>query len=53
MHTIIKFLGNDEGVTAIEYSLIASLIAMAIVGSVTTIGGAVLNLFNQVTNGFL
>ena len=33
-----KFLMEEDGVTAIEYSLIASLIALVIVGAVTTAG---------------
>lgn len=38
MHTIISFLRADEGVTAIEYGLIAALIAVVIIAAVTTIG---------------
>ena len=33
-----KFLMEEDGVTAIEYSLIAALIALIIVGTVTTVG---------------
>ena len=52
MRTIIKLLKQEKGATSIEYSLIASLIAMAIVGTVTTVGGAVLGLFELVANSF-
>ncbi|MBK5207328.1 MAG: Flp family type IVb pilin [Polaromonas sp.] len=34
------FWRDDEGVTSIEYALIASLIAMAIVGALSATGGA-------------
>lgn len=33
-----KFASDEEGVTAIEYGLIASLIAVVIIGSVTLVG---------------
>ena len=33
-----RFAGNESGVTAIEYGLIAALISIAIVSSVTVIG---------------
>jgi len=36
------------GSTAIEYALLASLIAMVIVGTVSQLGQAVLALFNKV-----
>ena len=38
MEKIRRFLNDEEGVTAIEYGLIAAIIAVAIVGGVTTIG---------------
>jgi pilus assembly protein Flp/PilA len=33
-----RFLKDESGATAIEYGLIAALIAVVIVGAVTTIG---------------
>lgn len=35
---ITKFWQEEEGVTAIEYGLIAALIAVVIIGAVQTIG---------------
>jgi pilus assembly protein Flp/PilA len=35
-----RFLNAEEGVTAIEYGLLAALIAVAIVGALQTLGGA-------------
>ncbi len=33
-----RFLNDESGATAIEYGLIASLIAVVIIGALTTIG---------------
>jgi pilus assembly protein Flp/PilA len=52
MKAITGFLKDENGATAIEYALIASLIAMAIVGSVTGVGQAVLALYNRVEEAF-
>ncbi len=39
MNFIKNFIKEEDGVTAIEYALIASLIAGVIVGAVTLLGG--------------
>jgi pilus assembly protein Flp/PilA len=38
MLRVRNFLSDESGVTAIEYALIAALIAVAIIGAVTTVG---------------
>jgi len=43
-----SFLENDSGVTAIEYGLIAALIAVAIITAVTTLGTNLTNTFNTI-----
>ena len=43
-----KFLKDESGATAIEYGLIAALIAVAIVGALTTLGGGLTTLFTNV-----
>jgi pilus assembly protein Flp/PilA len=43
---------EDTGATAIEYALMASLIALAIVGGVAAVGDQVVPLFQQVVDGF-
>ncbi len=51
MHVIrfIQDLARDEeGVTAIEYGLIAALIAVVIIGAVEAVGGGVSSTFNSV-----
>lgn len=48
MKRISQFLKSDEGVTATEYALIGSLIAMAIVVTVAALGGHVKTLYTLV-----
>ena len=50
MTKIVDFLGDESGATAIEYALIASLIAVAIITAVTTVGGKVSTVFTEVGN---
>jgi pilus assembly protein Flp/PilA len=40
---------DEEGVTAIEYGLIAALIAIVIIGSVTIIGTTLTDVFTSVS----
>ena len=46
-----KFLKDRSGVTAIEYGLIAGLIAVVIIAVLTTMGEDLNNLFNDVSGG--
>lgn len=41
-----QFLKDEEGVTAIEYGLIAALIAVAIIAMVALVGDQLNNVFN-------
>jgi len=45
-----RFLRDEEGVTAIEYGLIAALIAIVIIGAVTTVGTNLNLVFDAVAN---
>lgn len=45
---IQQFLRDEEGVTAIEYALIAALIAVVIIAAVTFVGNEVSDTFNTV-----
>ncbi len=38
MKKLIRFLKDEDGVTAIEYGLIAALIAVGIIAAVTAVG---------------
>ncbi|AMR77099.1 Flp family type IVb pilin [Cupriavidus nantongensis] len=42
------FLRDDHGVTSIEYALLGSLIAMAIVGTVVTLGETVQGMYERI-----
>ncbi len=44
-----KFLVNESGATAIEYGLIASLVAVAIIAAITVMGTQLQNTFNEVS----
>ena len=44
-----KFFKNESGATAIEYGLIAALIAVAIIGAVSTLGDNTSSTFNSVS----
>ena len=48
--SILRFIRNESGATAIEYALIASLIAVAIIAAVTTVGTKVSTVFTEVGN---
>ena len=50
MAKFIKLLRNDEGATAIEYGLIAALIAVAAIGAMQGIGTKLNSTFNNVSN---
>jgi pilus assembly protein Flp/PilA len=45
-----SFLRDETGVTAMEYGLLAGLIAVVIIGSITAIGVNLGNKFNTVSN---
>jgi pilus assembly protein Flp/PilA len=44
-----KLIKNSKGATAIEYGLIAALIAVAAVSAMSTLGGKISTTFNNVT----
>jgi pilus assembly protein Flp/PilA len=48
MLRVQNFLSDESGVTAIEYALIASLIAVAIIGVVTTVGQNISTVFGEI-----
>lgn len=48
MGKLKRLFKEEEGVTAIEYALIAMLIAVVIIGAVTVIGTSLQNTFNTV-----
>ncbi len=50
MKTIRFFMKEDNGATAIEYGLIASLIAVVIVVALTSLGTGLSSTFTTVAN---
>jgi pilus assembly protein Flp/PilA len=48
-HIVRKFIREEEGVTAIEYGLIAALIAVFIIASVTIVGSKLAAVFTAVS----
>lgn len=44
-----RFATDEEGVTAIEYGLLASLIALAIIGGATVLGGKLDSVFTFIS----
>jgi pilus assembly protein Flp/PilA len=48
---ISKFVQDESGATAIEYGLIAALIAVVIISAVTTLGTTISSKFQAVTTG--
>ncbi|GAB4525747.1 MAG: hypothetical protein Kow00133_14470 [Amphiplicatus sp.] len=47
---INRFLNDEEGATAIEYGLIAALIAVAIIAAISLVGNNLGNTFNNVAD---
>ena len=50
MSILKRFLTNEDGVTSIEYALIASLIAVFIVAAVQLLGTQLSTVFTEVGN---
>ncbi len=47
---VTRLLRDDQGATAIEYGLIAALIAVAIITAVGTVGSNLTSTFNSVAS---
>ena len=52
MKKLMRFLKDDEGVTAIEYGLISALIAVVIIVAVTAVGDGLIGVFTEVASNF-
>jgi pilus assembly protein Flp/PilA len=50
MAKFLKLIKNNKGATAIEYGLIAALIAVAAIAAMGNIGNQLRNTFNNVSN---
>jgi pilus assembly protein Flp/PilA len=47
---VSRFVKDESGATAIEYGLIAAIVGVGIVTGLTTLKGALNNLFGNVSN---
>jgi pilus assembly protein Flp/PilA len=50
MHLVIRFLRDESGATAIEYGLIATGIALAIIPVITGLGSKLKTTFSTVSS---
>ncbi len=50
LQTALRLRADNRAVTAIEYALIAALIAVVIIGAVSAVGTGVSNTFNSVAS---
>jgi pilus assembly protein Flp/PilA len=50
MKSLKAFVGNESGATAIEYALIASLIAVALVGILSALGTKLSSEFSEISS---
>jgi pilus assembly protein Flp/PilA len=53
MNLISRFVRDESGATAIEYGLIAALIAVVIITAVTTVGSNLSTTFNTISGKIL
>ncbi len=49
MKKLMRFLKDEDGVTAIEYGLIAALIAVVIIVAVSAVGVSLSGIFNTIS----
>ncbi len=50
LRPFVRLLRDDSGATAIEYGLIAALVAVVGVGAMTTLGTGLSGIFTKVAN---
>lgn len=50
--SIMKFIRDEEGATVIEYALIASLIAVALIASMTGLRDGIAGVFTKIVSSF-
>jgi pilus assembly protein Flp/PilA len=53
MSKFLKLIKNDSGATAIEYGLIAALIAVAAIAAMQQVGTKLNTTFNNVSNSLV
>ena len=48
MNIVARFVNDESGATAIEYGLIAALIAVGIIAAATTLGNGLSSIFSAI-----
>lgn len=48
-HLLSQWLADESGVTAIEYGLLATLIAVAMIGALSATGGSLTEIYDEWT----
>jgi pilus assembly protein Flp/PilA len=48
MNRIARFINDDQGADLIEYALLVGLITLAAVGSLTTVGGKISDMWKAI-----
>jgi pilus assembly protein Flp/PilA len=48
---ILKFLQSNDGATAVEYSVVAAGIAMAILGALSSLSDSIVELYSSIAAG--
>jgi pilus assembly protein Flp/PilA len=49
MGSIIRFVNEDQGADLIEYALLAGLISLACIATLTSVGTSITGLFGKIT----
>jgi pilus assembly protein Flp/PilA len=49
LKTLKTFVKDESGATAIEYGLIAALVAVGLIAALTALGGSLQTIFNKVS----
>ncbi len=49
MNIVARFANDESGATAIEYGLIAALIAVGIIAAATTLGSSLSSMFTRIS----
>lgn len=45
--SVLKFVNDEEGLTAVEYAVAGGLVSLGVVGAFTALGGAITGVINQ------
>ena len=49
MNVVARFLTDESGSTAIEYGLLAALVAVGLITAATAVSGSLSGVFNQIS----